>query len=1093
MKQNKNMIVQFLVLMLFSLPVQAVNIALLKGTTGIAPEGYDPVWGLSMWEEGITKQLYNLSAKQMKKNTETSLQNQVTQIPLTPEQQANKTNVLQILSAQKNTATENLIAQMFHESGGTFNVTNAPNNPVRQFTPEHLGNILKIVSENKPNMQELLKNYLVQLNLKNSDGKLFKSSDYSQFLNGLVGAVKECSVANADRIYPENTAQNIVLGYLLAKSNTRQDLQDYLSAVTGKPVTLPDEQYSKQDFAKNANQAPDLTNIQSFADFACASVYQQKYASPLPKVVENNKVQYQNQDFPDCVETTIRNLCNIATYGAQDQTLGQVPKDVAMSSGLQEFYSQSLHQNPAEVGNKAVHQGWVDLVENMPGMIYSRLLTGSAQTIIGDQCDGVIPVASVDATLPSKTVTIGGKDYQVQEKKVGGKTYWLVPKDSGLICYELVPTASNIIVALNNLFNLHLYQSTDDVLQPDFAQKHFESMCTKLGWTISKNEMQKVIDLEQGKSRSVDIAVSIADGAQFKINLITKAHGFVSVDAANNVGVAIAPKTISVADGKTQAACVALGVVHNDNLHSLKPGSACYKLIANPDERMNLIKSLMKDQTSMDQNESYLTRLIISMGDLSDPHYQDAVLESIADLQAISQPIAQALVVMASVAAVKYNYPEINVKYCQILQKGTMDQSDMQEFFELMLNKHSFIDSLLNKGLINSENVASILPLVDQGMKDDQYGLQRRKYLDVIQHLIDKGLINAENVASILSLINPKIRDYARGFEYLNIVKGLINKGLINAGNVNSILSWTNSVMVHEDDAVRFQCVNVVKSLIDKGLVNDENVDFVLRFLYSYDHNYSIKSKILDATKVFFGNNANSVLSWVNQGLQDRKSFNFAESVMNQLINVGLINVANANYFLSLADQGMKYQDSLGRYLDVIKSLIDAKLINAENVNHVLLSVDQGMNDRYYRVQSKTLDVIKGLIDRDLINYQQAWSLLDKLKTMKVSDRSLDVEIVNLKNKLLATIASKPVQPLVPKVKPEIANIADEEGFSYDKLLSFIASKQAELPEPESDNQSIVKQRQQQEQERLQQDRLRQAELNRDQNVDPTDQPDVVR
>ena len=81
---------------------------------------------------------------------------------------------------------------------------------------------------------------------------------------------------------------------------------------------------------------------------------------------------------------------------------------------------------------------------------------------------------------------------------------------------------------------------------------------------------------------------------------------------------------------------------------------------------------------------------------------------------------------------------------------------------------------------------------------------------------------------------------------------------------------------------------------------------------------------------------------------------------------------------------------------------------------------------------------------------------------MKVSDRSLDVEIVNLKNKLLATIASKPVQPLVPKVKPEIANIADEEGFSYDKLLSFIASKQAELPEPESDNQSIVKQRQQQ-------------------------------
>ncbi|OGB86182.1 hypothetical protein A3J41_03260 [candidate division TM6 bacterium RIFCSPHIGHO2_12_FULL_38_8] len=941
MKQNKKMIIQFLVLMLFSLPLQAVNIALLKGTTGIAPEGYDPVWGLSMWELGIAKQLYNLSAQQMMKKTETSLQNPVTQTPLTPEQQANKTNVVQILSEQKNTATEDLIEQMFHESGGSFKVTSADNNFVRQLTPEHIGNILKIVSENQSDFKQMkseLSKYLNPLNFTRKSGNTLvkvETKYKTRFIKTLVDAVQECSVANADRIYPENTAQNIILGYLLAKSNTRQDLQDYLSAVTGKQVALSDEQYNAQDFKKTLNEAPDLTNVQSFSDFMCASVYQENYVSSfLPKIVVHDNVAYQTTSFSDCVETTIRNLCNIATYSAQDQKLGQTPKDVAMSADLQNFYSQSLHQNPAEVSNKAVHQTWTNLVENKPGMLYGNLLDPDSHSAIRvlDQCDGVMPVASIDATLPSRTVTIGSKNYQVQEKQVGGKTYWLVPNGSPLHCYELTTTASNIIVALNDLFNLNLYQSTDDVLQPDFAQKHFESMCAKFDWTVSQNEMQKVINLEQGKSSNVEIAVNTAEGANFKINLTTKVHSFISVNPTKNQSLQMVDKGVTSADGKTQAACAALGAVDDKDLLSLQSGSVFYKSIANPDERMNLIKSLMKDQTNIDQNESYVTRLIMSMGDLSDPHYQDSVLESIKDLQIVSQPIAQALVVMTSVAAAKYNYPEANVKYCQILQKGILEENDLQQLVELMMTNRSF----------------SSPSIILSGLKE-------------------QGFMTTDNKSLMLQLMNQVMDGYdqEKQRQCLEILHSLVKIQVLDDSDMTDTLLWIHQVMNHNDAFLQNTALNILDSVIKQGLIESDNVDWVLRII--------------------------------------QPSIKFS---------------------------------------------------------------DEDMQEKIFRI-------FGDLIDKNLLSDVQAESLWQALSKITVYDSNSATEVEDLKKKL-SEYEAKPTENLESK-------------------SDFVQSKTPLLPEPESDNQSIVKQRQQQEQQRLLQDQLRQAELNRDQHVDPTDQPDVVR
>ena len=82
----------------------------------------------------------------------------------------------------KNTATQDLVRQMFHEVGGTFNVINALNNPVTQFTPEMLGKILRLVHDagaDSVKMEADLKAYLLSLGLKDPKGKLFPGKDFA--------------------------------------------------------------------------------------------------------------------------------------------------------------------------------------------------------------------------------------------------------------------------------------------------------------------------------------------------------------------------------------------------------------------------------------------------------------------------------------------------------------------------------------------------------------------------------------------------------------------------------------------------------------------------------------------------------------------------------------------------------------------------------------------------------------------------------------------------------------------------------------------------------------------------------------------------
>lgn len=517
------MIMFYLVLFFtfFQQSLSAVNIKLLKGTHTILPDSnYAPFRGLIFLEEDIAEQWYRLSppfqmktissvAAEMRKDTE--LANHMVKID------SSEAAMLAILQETKMTATDNLVMQIFHIAGEAFNATEAPNNPVRQLMPKHIGEICRIIADSrserylqqdalygqalleqiktrkkvtpedtKLSVMQLLEqykkmvtdksgamlpsifqnylktklvHYLFSLNLTKSSKFVFQKKEFYPFVDALIASLQECDPVNPDCSYANNTTQGILISYMLTKVHDRADLQDYFRGFTRDDhFILPHVQYTNDELQDLSEQKPDLNNIASFADYLCAVIYTNKYMSALPKMVSNLTVEYQGNSFPDCVETMIRNLVNIITYDVANQTLGHMPAGLTVNAQLKTFYAGKYNANPAMVGNKNVHNAWLKLVENQEGCSYNRLVIRGTQKHIEVRslCDGVIPMDDFDTKLPKKEITIDDKKFIVFEHKIKGKTFWITPTAGDLDCFELMPTLTNVIVLLNRMFNLNL-------------------------------------------------------------------------------------------------------------------------------------------------------------------------------------------------------------------------------------------------------------------------------------------------------------------------------------------------------------------------------------------------------------------------------------------------------------------------------------------------------------------------------------------------------------------------------------------------------------------------------------------------------------
>ncbi|MCX5923519.1 MAG: hypothetical protein NTU89_03030, partial [Candidatus Dependentiae bacterium] len=156
-----------------SKPRLGLGVTKLKGTHTILSEyaGCSPFYGLVFAEKNVLRNLYEFSSFYNKSLGEAVLKD------ASPDLDIIKKEVGDYLNQDRSTGTQNLVRQMFNmPPGGTFNPTNAPNNPVAQLKPKDIGKILRIMndfSSDAVKMELGLKNYMQSLGLKDPQGKPF--------------------------------------------------------------------------------------------------------------------------------------------------------------------------------------------------------------------------------------------------------------------------------------------------------------------------------------------------------------------------------------------------------------------------------------------------------------------------------------------------------------------------------------------------------------------------------------------------------------------------------------------------------------------------------------------------------------------------------------------------------------------------------------------------------------------------------------------------------------------------------------------------------------------------------------------------------
>lgn len=922
----------------------------LKGTHTVLQDysGCSPFYGLVLLDKGVLRNLYEFSSFYNKTLGDGVLKNAPVELePL-------KKDVQDYFAEDRSTGTQNLVRQMFHmPPGGTFNPTNAPNNPVAQFTPKDIGKILRIVYDTQHDavkMETDVKGYLQGLGIKDPKGKAFAPKDFNPFVKSLVKAIRECDEKNPEALFATNTAQSALLGYLLIKSNERKDLQNYFYGFLGKDVTLSDELYSAQEIAKLSTVAPDLKNLESFANFVCATVYQQLYSGDLPKIITSNMgVGFKGVEFTDCMECVMRNLCNIATYSSKDKVLGIAPEGAKFDTTLQEFYAK--HSDANNITNETVHQDWVSVVENVSGVSYNRLCNVSGGSInVPFDCAGFIPVATVDSSMPVQKLTIGASSYFVYEKMVGDRKFLLVPHDSGAICCELMPSVRNIIILMNTLFNLNLYSESDAIFSVDFEQNYLNSMCEKFAWSVQDSG---------NLTKSVSLSVATKFKQEFSINLSDKAHGYVKLQESQkeNVGISGLFDDASVVQ---QAIGTALGLC--DIEKSFK-NDFYYDLI-DPNNRVSRVKIMMDRENG---SRLLTDNLIVSIGFLQDMHYLQQIQSANVDLSLKAKKI------MGTLNLLKYADPSI---------------------LDVRLYSSSEIISIINCGLKRTN------------LSDEYYRLARKA--------IDENILTVFNSKDIISWIQTGIdRESCLSSVFFSLIKIAQAKDILNNVSKSKIFSWLTTLsglkpgfgprsgpiglcsfaskVIEKSSGVELQpldiinfILNYVKNLngksaeklwnvldvaIDKKIISSADVCLLISKIVDIgevEEGLSLAKREIDAG-VLGQSNTDEILSWMKHAMNVEESGLFARGgarshvpgLAFDLIRNGWLKKSEASFLLSVVVAGIQ------------EKLFGQNNYTVVNLFHEMLAQNFLTNGDYNQIRNVLLQIMeterKNLFDANII------------------------------------------------------------------------------------------------------------------------------
>lgn len=268
------------------------------------------------------------------------------------------------------------------ESNGLADVNTYAEIIDRGLHPEAYDNII-VQFAKKPEVERegLIRD---RITIRMNSRKLRKVKLFSEIL---VAAFKE---APENPLYPEHVVEQSLLAFFWMKSEKSADKDRLLDAL-GESIVNSEMRESQQVFSKgiyldykdhfeaDSQQAvKEIAQDSEIAAFIGHGWW--AYENTYPTLIEYASAVYQGKSFPDCFETSLRNLFNILLYNPKTQVFDMDRAEAVLAANRAHFTDELIRyyqQYPTIFSQTSqnARNDWTALVSEVPGVTYRKMRT----------------------------------------------------------------------------------------------------------------------------------------------------------------------------------------------------------------------------------------------------------------------------------------------------------------------------------------------------------------------------------------------------------------------------------------------------------------------------------------------------------------------------------------------------------------------------------------------------------------------------------------------------------------------------------------------------------------------------------------------
>ena len=362
-----------------------------------------------------------------------------------------------------------IVKHLFHEAQDSL-VPSISNSTVGKYlNPKIIGYIIGILlitdKTNKVNIEETRKKVLEFIK-QNYDGSI-RNRNVNKFVNACIKSeAMKFLILQALAYIKMNNKEDIIKYYEgVAAGLGISDIADVFDTVlynTGKQTNIKINKINKILAGEDGTSfSPNSLSAKDAEEFLIAK-NAFNYNSEFPKIVPHkNSTKYKKDSYPDCVETTVRNLTNIISHD------GLIFSTENITDKFKPFYEEA---SPENVGTQKTHNDWAALINGSEFIPYIYLSDGlnkiNSYSIRNNNTTSFVIVPNLEVfnngeTLYDKEIYLGDKPYILKKVTVTregtANNYIIIDKSdetlSSIYCFEVAGGAVTMVSLLHKIFS----------------------------------------------------------------------------------------------------------------------------------------------------------------------------------------------------------------------------------------------------------------------------------------------------------------------------------------------------------------------------------------------------------------------------------------------------------------------------------------------------------------------------------------------------------------------------------------------------------------------------------------------------------------